>query len=140
MSAVRVCQITDCQCSRGCGEGSCALEPARRRPPAFEPGWHEPQNYEQALAVVTYWGTSASYTFSARRAKKCADIFAYARGVWVDERITKDHQIAAIVNDLTSIAKKYASSQQLRERIADVIVPHLSELVELRHRMEGLEK
>ncbi|MFM0044060.1 hypothetical protein [Paraburkholderia sediminicola] len=38
----------------------------------------------------------------------------------------KDHEIAAIVNQLRDIAKEYGHAQQLRERIAGVIVPVLS--------------
>ncbi|QFZ84560.1 hypothetical protein GFK26_18195 [Variovorax paradoxus] len=33
----------------------------------------------------------------------------------------KDHQIAKLVNDLRDVAKEYGQSQQLRERIAEVV-------------------
>jgi hypothetical protein len=38
----------------------------------------------------------------------------------------KDHEIAKVVNDLRAIAIRYHSSQQLREQIANVIVPILT--------------
>jgi hypothetical protein len=37
----------------------------------------------------------------------------------------KDHQIAQTVNALTTIAREYGGTEQLRERIAQVIVPIL---------------
>lgn len=37
----------------------------------------------------------------------------------------KDHEIARIVNILRDIAVEYGQTQQLRERIAQVIVPVL---------------
>ena len=37
----------------------------------------------------------------------------------------KDHQIAALVNELRDIAVQYHGTQQLRERIAQVVVPVL---------------
>ena len=38
----------------------------------------------------------------------------------------KDHEITLIVNQLRDVAKEYGQTQQLRERIANVIVPVLS--------------
>jgi hypothetical protein len=35
----------------------------------------------------------------------------------------KDHEIAALVNNLRNTAIQYASTAQLRERIAHVVVP-----------------
>ncbi len=40
----------------------------------------------------------------------------------------KDHEIALIVNELRSIATKFHSHQSLRERLANLIVPHLKEV------------
>jgi hypothetical protein len=37
----------------------------------------------------------------------------------------KDHQITQTVNALTAIARDYGHAQQLRERIAQIIVPIL---------------
>lgn len=37
----------------------------------------------------------------------------------------KDHEIAKIVNDLRDVAVEFHATQQLRERIAQVIVPAL---------------
>lgn len=37
----------------------------------------------------------------------------------------KDHEIAAIVGELTKIARTYGATQQLRDRIAHFIVPVL---------------
>jgi hypothetical protein len=37
----------------------------------------------------------------------------------------KDHEIAAIVNQLRDVAKEYGQTQQLRDRIASLIVPVL---------------
>lgn len=37
----------------------------------------------------------------------------------------KDHQIAALVNELRDIAVEFHGTQQLRERIARVVVPAL---------------
>lgn len=37
----------------------------------------------------------------------------------------KDHEIAKLVNDLRDVALKYHDAQQLRERIADIILPVL---------------
>jgi hypothetical protein len=42
----------------------------------------------------------------------------------------KDHEIAQTVNTLRDIAKEYASTEQLRERIAQFIVPLLKGTVE----------
>lgn len=113
----------------------------------FRPAWSMPMNYEQALAVLEYWGATDSYTFSTQRARRCAEIMAYTRGVWVDEQVRDDRTIADKVNELTKVAVQYGGAQQLRMRVADVIVPHLvelkelrAELKELRARMEGLEK
>lgn len=44
----------------------------------------------------------------------------------------KDHEIAKIVSELTKIAVEYGHTQQLRERIASLIVPHLKELQALK--------
>lgn len=87
-----------------------------------------PRTYEQALAVLAKWGEGTTYTFGHERAKRIHDIMAYAQGTFVDEAIAKDHQIAALVNELRDISVKYHDAQQLRERIADVIVPHLKQL------------
>jgi hypothetical protein len=38
-----------------------------------------------------------------------------------------DRQIADIVNELTTVAKEFHNTQQLRERIARVVVPHLKQ-------------
>ena len=35
----------------------------------------------------------------------------------------KDHEIAALVNELTAVARQYHNTQQLRERIAHIVVP-----------------
>ena len=35
----------------------------------------------------------------------------------------KHHEIAKLVNELTKIAKQYGQTQQLRERIAYLVVP-----------------
>lgn len=43
---------------------------------------------------------------------------------WID-RSLKDHEIREAVSSLTDIACKYHSAQQLRERIANFIVPYL---------------
>lgn len=37
----------------------------------------------------------------------------------------KHHEIAKLVNELTKVAKQYGQTQQLRERIANVVVPTL---------------
>jgi hypothetical protein len=37
----------------------------------------------------------------------------------------KDHQIAQTVNALATVAREYGDTQQLRERIAQIIVPLL---------------
>jgi hypothetical protein len=42
----------------------------------------------------------------------------------VNEQL-KDHQIAQTVNALTAIARDYGQTQQLRDRIANIIVPIL---------------
>lgn len=42
----------------------------------------------------------------------------------------KDHEIAQMVNTLRDIAKEYASTEQLRERIAQVLVPILKGVTE----------
>jgi hypothetical protein len=39
------------------------------------------------------------------------------------DSVLKDHQIAALVNELRDIAIQYHVAQQLRERIAQVVVP-----------------
>jgi hypothetical protein len=41
------------------------------------------------------------------------------------DSVLKDHQIAALVNELRDIAVQYHGTQQLRERIAQVVVPIL---------------
>lgn len=40
----------------------------------------------------------------------------------------KDHEIAQLVNDLTQVAREFGATQQLRERIAAVIVPVLKKV------------
>ena len=37
----------------------------------------------------------------------------------------KDHEIAAVVGELTKLAREFGATQQLRERIAYFIVPVL---------------
>lgn len=41
----------------------------------------------------------------------------------------KEHQISEVVNQLRDIALQYRDTQQLRERIAHVVVPLLGQLV-----------
>jgi len=41
------------------------------------------------------------------------------------DSVLKDHQIAALVNELRDIAIEFHGAQQLRERIAQVVVPAL---------------
>jgi hypothetical protein len=41
------------------------------------------------------------------------------------DRALEDHQIALIVNQLRDTAIDYHSTQQLRDRIAHIIVPYL---------------
>ena len=45
--------------------------------------------------------------------------------VYVEPRGLKDHEIALVVNELRDIAIRYHGTQQLRERIAQVVVPAL---------------
>jgi hypothetical protein len=90
----------------------------------FDPIWEMPRNADEAMAVLDYWGEGACFSFSARRAKKIADILHYERDVRVD-RALEDHQIALIVNQLRDTAIDYHSTQQLRDRIAHIIVPYL---------------
>jgi hypothetical protein len=99
-------------------------EVARRTPKRFNPAFEMPRNADEAMAVLDEWGKETTYTFSAARAKKIADILHYERGVRVD-RALEDHQIALIVNQLRDTAIDYHSTQQLRDRIAHIIVPYL---------------
>lgn len=48
----------------------------------------------------------------------------------------KDHEIAALVNELRDTAIKYAGTQQLRERIAHIIVPVAERSKKLQHALE----
>jgi len=43
---------------------------------------------------------------------------------WFDNR-PKDHEIRETVNQLTAVAREFHATQQLRQRIADVVVPML---------------
>lgn len=106
----------------------------------FRPAFEMPKTYEQALAVLEQWGQPTTFTFGHERAARIAKIMAYVRGVWIDEQVRKNDDIAALVNALTATAQTFGQTQQLRERIADVIVPHLKELADLRYQMEGLQK
>jgi hypothetical protein len=60
------------------------------------------------------------------------DINSYTWDAWQAARAAlsapqpiKDHEIAATVNELTKVAQDFISSQQLRERIAGIVVPML---------------
>lgn len=50
----------------------------------------------------------------------------------------KDHEIAALVNELRDIAVDFHAAQQLRERIAHVIIPHLKRLQFLERSRHGV--
>lgn len=90
----------------------------------FQVNYEMPKNADEALQVLDYWGQGTCFSFSAARAKKIADIIHYERGVSVDTALD-DHQIALIVNQLRDTAIDYHSTQQLRDRIAHIIVPYL---------------
>ncbi len=50
----------------------------------------------------------------------------------------KDDQVAKTVNKVTKVAREFASTQQLRARIADVLVPVLKRTCDYdRGRMDG---
>ena len=49
----------------------------------------------------------------------------------------KDHEIARIVNLLTQTARAFAHTQQLRERIANIIVPELKNLEKEQHNVKA---
>jgi hypothetical protein len=49
----------------------------------------------------------------------------------------KDNEIAALVNKLRDIAVDFHAAQQLRERIAHEIVPHLKRIAELEKDAAG---
>ncbi len=42
----------------------------------------------------------------------------------------KDHEIRELVNELTQVARDYGQTQQLRDRIAGIIVHHLKQVPE----------
>ena len=50
----------------------------------------------------------------------------------------KDHEVAALVNRLTQIAKEFSGTQQLRERIAREIRPLSQRPVAKSHKWVGL--
>jgi hypothetical protein len=39
----------------------------------------------------------------------------------------KDHEIRELINELTKVAREYSATAQLRERIAQIILPKLKE-------------
>lgn len=42
----------------------------------------------------------------------------------------KDHEIAALINQVRDVAKEFGQTQQLRERLASILVPILKTLPE----------
>ena len=56
----------------------------------------------------------------------------------VTDSVLKDHQIAALVNELRDIAIQYYGTQQLRERIAHAVVPALKGVLEDAARLDWL--
>jgi len=52
----------------------------------------------------------------------------------------KDHEIAALVNELRDVAVTYGQTQQLRERIAHIIVPVLKELSADGERLDWIQR
>lgn len=56
----------------------------------------------------------------------------------------QDHEIAALVGRLTLTAREHATSQQLRTRIANEVVPVIrrlnAEIVALEHRAASLQQ
>lgn len=45
----------------------------------------------------------------------------------------KDHEIAKLVNDLTAVAREYGQTQQLRDRISQLVVTALRPPALTRH-------
>jgi hypothetical protein len=93
---------------------------------AFSPAFSLPNTVDEALAVLDYFAKPNCYTYSKERAARVRDILYHARGTFVDESL-KDHRIAQIVSDLRDVRVLFAGADQLRERIADIIVPILKD-------------
>jgi hypothetical protein len=49
----------------------------------------------------------------------------------------KDHEIAQLVNELTQTAREYHDTQQLRERLAQLVVPHLKDSQRLQFLLDN---
>jgi protein associated with RNAse G/E len=43
-------------------------------------------------------------------------------------KVMKDHEIRELVNEVTEVAKEYANTQQLRERISMAVKEHLEKI------------
>jgi tRNA C32,U32 (ribose-2'-O)-methylase TrmJ len=66
------------------------------------------------------------YTYNAKTAEARAKVVEAFKVV--EGEPLKDHQIAELINELRDVAKKYSDTQQLRERIAHILVPVLRNL------------
>lgn len=51
----------------------------------------------------------------------------------------KDHEIAQVINDITHVARVYGQTQQIRERIREVLFPVLDSGKQKRKPLSGAE-
>lgn len=87
---------------------------------------------EEARAMLTmvYWQAAqdfAKQVVQMEREKEALLLSVQAKDLILDNSIRrpKDHEIRDIVNRLTVTAQEYSATQQLRERIVQIIVPVL---------------
>jgi hypothetical protein len=94
----------------------------------------EPENLDEAMTVLRAWEAGAVIHCTPTRAGAVARIIEAARDVWIGEQIEKDHQIREMVDEIRDTAIDFRDTEQLRDRIAAIVVPHLRELVNFRRR------
>jgi hypothetical protein len=84
----------------------------------------------RALLTMVYWQTTQEFAKQVamlEREKEALLLSVQAKDLILGNSISrpKDHEIRDIVNCLTVTAREYSATQQLRDRIAQIIVPVL---------------
>lgn len=92
------------------------------QPSGLQPLHH--LNGTNVLAVHEYDSTYRVYFLSGNKISQQADSLWLSEG-WRPTQKLKDHEIREIVTQLSLTAKAYSHTQQLRDRIAQIIVPYL---------------
>lgn len=121
----------EAQCDGGkCGIGGyCEQCPAARAPAdsVTAPAGPTDAQIDACARSMLYqpWGIGSRIEDARAFAKRILSNFAHTQPAKAADSALKDHQIAALVNELRDIAIQYHSTQQLRERIARTVVPAL---------------